>query len=547
MGKLGKQRKRRKLDQGHLEEIGGEEDIKSEDDTDNGVSEEDIITASALLESLYFDFRERWASKEAKPLRTALFPLILLQQKAHFEIIPPKTGRQEHAIEPREMALLKRVATHFAGSEEGKAEFATPACRPYRRALHPFVVMHFSAQTPQSATDHEEDRSFSGRISNAFRANDWPGALRLLHDMSRSGEVLKLGALQRWVRDCDLALTVSGDRNASLLLLDATMRVGEMNAVALKQPLREKDLFKISSPPTITTKCIIETFPPFSPPLFVPLPPVYDAEQQQQTEASAFSVVHSVPGSERKPPSPFPLNIYSTAPDTIDLSSTSSSSERRRFDVPGVPGAILMTNILSSRECRRIIDVAETIGFKPDAIDNIDNIVWLADESLLQPMFERCRPLLPQTMGPDRSRLMGLNARLRLFRYFPGAVYRPHIDGAWPGSGIHPKTGAYTDDVFTDQADKRYSKLTFLVYLNDIICDSPDGDVGGSTTFFLPDADLGFGHIQARGVVPRCGNVLAFPHGDVLGSLVHEGSEVAAGGKKYIIRTDVLYTVPGVP
>ena len=46
--------------------------------------------------------------------------------------------------------------------------------------------------------------------------------------------------------------------------------------------------------------------------------------------------------------------------------------------------------------------------------------------------------------------------------------------------------------------------------------------------------------LEARGVSPRCGNVLVFPHGDTMGSLVHEGSAVTAG-VKYVIRSDVLY------
>ena len=49
---------------------------------------------------------------------------------------------------------------------------------------------------------------------------------------------------------------------------------------------------------------------------------------------------------------------------------------------------------------------------------------------------------------------------------------------------------------------------------------------------------------QAYRVAPRVGSVLVFPHGGAMGSLVHEGSAVTRGAK-YIIRTDVLYTIPG--
>lgn len=51
------------------------------------------------------------------------------------------------------------------------------------------------------------------------------------------------------------------------------------------------------------------------------------------------------------------------------------------------------------------------------------------------------------------------------------------------------------------------------------------------------------GCLDARGVEPRAGTVLCFPHGDTMGSLVHEGSMVTQG-TKYIVRTDVLYMNP---
>jgi hypothetical protein len=57
----------------------------------------------------------------------------------------------------------------------------------------------------------------------------------------------------------------------------------------------------------------------------------------------------------------------------------------------------------------------------------------------------------------------------------PGAVYRPHVDGAWPGSGVDAATGEYVFDALGD----RWSRLTFLVYLN-------DGFEGGCTTYYTP-------------------------------------------------------------
>jgi len=553
MGKRGKERKKRKLSPG----ISQVEESPSENESENDHSaptESEVAISASVLEAYYWNHRETYLSKTTKGLRKILFPLIDVQIKAraHFEITPP-LSKSVPLDEPstKDLVTLRRVALYYQG-ENGRCQFGSVAGRPFRRALHPFVLM-------QQGTSQisEEDRSFSGRVSNAFRSRNWELALSLLFEMSQSAEPLKLGALQRWVRDCDFASSLCDSdaavgeneknamKNTALLLLDAVMRVGEMSLQTPDDQVNDRGPGQKTTnifmrPPALSVVAQIKRFEPFW------VPPVTGCEQPDSsdiTESCAlptFTVVHTVPGVDRKPPSPHALNIYSTAPGTIFFSDISTSAaHRRRLDVPGVPGAFLMTNILSTRECTRIVQVAEAIGFKPDAVDNIDNIVWLADESFWNPIFSRCLPMMPAQIGGHK--LMGINARFRLFRYYPGAVYRPHIDGAWPGSGLDAD-GRYTDDAY-DGA--RYSKLTFLVYLNDVSPTPGHGDVpncGGATTFFLPSRERGFGHIEARCVVPREGHVLCFPHGDAVGSLVHEGSEVENGAVKYIIRSDVLYS-----
>lgn len=326
-------------------------------------------------------------------------------------------------------------------------------------------------------------------------------------------------------------------------------------------------------------------------------------------------MVSHVPGPQRRPPSQHDLNIYTTKPGSIifsgcaedekvagsrasiacatdttadpkcassrysdfptsdrkggDCDSRSSSCGGQellpspgRHHVPHVPGAMLLTGVLTPHECSQFISAAEALGYSPDAVDGIDNIVWLADSSLVDTLFQRCCHLLPQTLHGHS--LVGINARWRLFRYLPGAVYRPHIDGSWTGNGLDPVTGELVEDIYGNSR----SRLTFLVYLN--------GDFeGGATTFFVPSsgttvltspspsppasASFGDSHsqvpheegknsgsnhigcIEAYGVEPQQGAVLVFPHGDALCSLVHEGSAVVRGAK-YIIRSDVLYT-----
>jgi hypothetical protein len=143
----------------------------------------------------------------------------------------------------------------------------------------------------------------------------------------------------------------------------------------------------------------------------------------------------------------------------------------------------------------------------------------LADEALLGPLEARVRACLPATLQGEA--VAGVNARWRLFRYGPDAVYRPHIDGSWPAS-VWDGTAVRTDDT-------RKSRLTFLIYLNDDF-------TGGETTFYLPSSGSA---LEAVAVQPQQGNVLCFPQGNTA-SLVHEGSRVSKGCK-YVIRTDVLY------
>ncbi len=125
------------------------------------------------------------------------------------------------------------------------------------------------------------------------------------------------------------------------------------------------------------------------------------------------------------------------------------------------------------------------------------------------------------------------------------------VDGAWPGSGLDPE-GRY---LFDAHGGEVWSRLTFLIYLNDGIQtvtnggggggdddDEDEGFEGGATTFFTPSAEFD-GCLEARSVQPRRGNVLVFPHGDTAGALVHEGSPVVRGAK-YVVRSEVLYTRP---
>mmetsp|Transcript_40654 Transcript_40654/g.81531 ORF Transcript_40654/g.81531 Transcript_40654/m.81531 type:complete len:537 (-) Transcript_40654:271-1881(-) len=250
------------------------------------------------------------------------------------------------------------------------------------------------------------------------------------------------------------------------------------------------------------------------------------------TAVLGVHVVLTERGGERQPPNHHDLKIYACHSTLRILDE--SSPPTRRVDVPGVPGAFVLLDVLSYAECATLTSIAQTMGYTPDhplsrlAASGIEALEWLQHTHVIDRLHSRCAPHLPAVLSGGT--LAGINARWRFFRYTDadGAVYRPHIDGSWPGSGIDPRSGRYRHDAFGD----RRSRLTFLMYLN-------DGFEGGCTTFYLPGTD---GGLNARGVQPRAGSVLCFPQGNTA-SLLHEGSAVIRGHKD-VIRTDVLYALP---
>lgn len=172
-----------------------------------------------------------------------------------------------------------------------------------------------------------------------------------------------------------------------------------------------------------------------------------------------------------------------------------------------------LAHALSPTECARMIAWAESHGFHeapvtvgvnrfmmiPDLRNNTR--VMIDDPDLAEALWPRIEPFVPARMGAYSP--VGLNERFRYYRYEPGQQFDWHRDGAFVRS------------------DDEQSFLTLLFYLND--------DCEGGTTDFMFVAD------DEIHVVPQMGMGLVFSH-----PFYHRGAPVRAG-KKYVLRTDVMY------
>ena len=164
-------------------------------------------------------------------------------------------------------------------------------------------------------------------------------------------------------------------------------------------------------------------------------------------------------------------------------------------------------NLFTAAECDAYIAFGEAIGFAPAPIQgtfgpsyepNVRNNqrVMVDDAPRAEMLREHAWPWIPKQLGFWRA--TGVNERLRLYRYDPGQQFEWHIDGAF------------------ERVNGERSFLTFMIYLN-------DGFEGGATAF------------ESLRVCPERGMALFFRH-----ELRHKG-EAVLRGRKYVLRTDVMY------
>lgn len=222
-----------------------------------------------------------------------------------------------------------------------------------------------------------------------------------------------------------------------------------------------------------------------------------------------------------------------------NLQDNADISQIERCAVPEVPGAFQLLNVLSKEECQRLINTSEELGFLPDAAVSLprnvrhnDSLTWVVDEQTDRLIWQRVAHLMDDRQGIyGGSKALGINARFRFYRYSEGDYFKPHSDGAWPGTRI------INNEIVANAYPDRFSQMTFLVLLSE--------DFIGGATRFLVNADdatkparMG-DNVKEVDIRTPAGSVLCFPHGMHPMHCIHS-SEPIAEGVKYIIRTDVL-------
>jgi len=386
--------------------------------------------------------------------------------------------------------------------------------------------------------------SIASEISTQIDNGAYERAIESLKKSQTGGSKYtpKLGSIQRWVRQIDAAGT---GNPLALKVLDAILRVSAPESVV---PVAQCDIEKstwarmggINTAGEKSNLRGLRIFPPFDrrrqrtdlddrgetttqaaegdiveelvQNMQIGVDGIRRFDQSLRLDdyrARLFRVCGSERGKDRKPANKFDLHIVTTAPlatglnrktfSGIDILSGDNEYQRgvKKIPLPHVRDSFLLQGVLSPDECVRLIAAAETCSYQPD--EPIQGqpgestlahaCVWMVDQTLSNTIFDRVKAHLPifnsAEIGQDFNPI-GLNRRFRFYRYVPGRYYRPHIDGAWPTSGLD-KHGNYRYDIFDAEnkngrqfvkgdpsmetcasSRRELSRLTFLIYLNEV-------------------------------------------------------------------------------
>lgn len=173
-------------------------------------------------------------------------------------------------------------------------------------------------------------------------------------------------------------------------------------------------------------------------------------------------------------------------------------------------------NFFTHDECEKYIRIGEDIGFEDALVSSPrgqvrrtdirnNERVMFENEEIAAWLWERAAEFVPSEY--DDRPAVGVNELLRFYRYDPGQQFNWHQDFPFE----------------RDNGEQSY--LTFMVYLND------DFD-GGETSFEDSYSDDSFDEVR---ITPKQGMALFFEHA------THHKGEPVTRGRKYVLRTDVMY------
>jgi hypothetical protein len=183
----------------------------------------------------------------------------------------------------------------------------------------------------------------------------------------------------------------------------------------------------------------------------------------------------------------------------------------QNVDCVGLP------EFFTARECRQIIDFAESQGFGTQSREGLLHMHWcdLVDPFFAEKLWNACG--LAGFLGNitiDGMVPCGLNDVVRIQKYGPGCRFGRHTDQ-------HVR-----------RRDDKVSKYSLRVFLN---AKEEQWFEGGLSAFHVP--------FRQEPVVfePETGLALLYPQGERC--CIQEEMEVT-GGSKYVLRADVLFCRP---
>ncbi len=191
----------------------------------------------------------------------------------------------------------------------------------------------------------------------------------------------------------------------------------------------------------------------------------------------------------------------------------------------------LIENVLSPDEADTFVKITEMLGFRPEApglqtppgMRQNMTVHWVTTMEIMATIYARIVQFLPPKLD-GQELYPNLSQRINTYRYEEDDVFKPHIDGAWPGYSLNEEHKSMV------QWGNALSKLSMIIYLTGV----EDGVKGGETILFNSTKP----HFK---ITPKKGRALIFRHGDSPNTVLHKGSQITGNQKKYVARINVMY------